>query len=206
MEVYVWGYDICLTSKAIKHKSYSDIQSLLVSTHCQKDLLIDFKTGLPILTDWKVDSYDTIPIIVNRLTKIVYYKQINIMINAAGLAKVIIDMVVKYYVFQSQLLMIKAHYLPQSFDFYYATSLALSGSYPLHSICKRTARQRDKTVRQRLIFVLLSIRSKITGQGSCSQRNLYTTTLKIRLLVIYLLTSTPVIIPAFHLKINLTLT
>lgn len=32
IESYIKGYNICLTSKSIKHKSYGDLQSLLVLT------------------------------------------------------------------------------------------------------------------------------------------------------------------------------
>ena len=48
---YVKGCDVCLASKAVRHKPYGDLQSLLVPTHCWKDLLMDFVTGLPISTD-----------------------------------------------------------------------------------------------------------------------------------------------------------
>ena len=44
------GCDICLALKAVKHKSYSDLQFLLGPTHWWKDFLIDFVTELPVLT------------------------------------------------------------------------------------------------------------------------------------------------------------
>ena len=56
---------------------------------------MEFITGLPILTDWKGDSYDSIFVIVDRLTKMVHYKPVKVTINALGLAKVIINVVVK---------------------------------------------------------------------------------------------------------------
>ena len=58
---------------------------------------MDFVTGLPISTDWKGDSYDSILVIVNRLTKIVHYKLVKVTINAPGLAEVIINVVVRHY-------------------------------------------------------------------------------------------------------------
>ena len=48
---YVKGCNICLALKAVRYKPYGDLQSLPVSTHYWKDLLIDFVTGLLILTD-----------------------------------------------------------------------------------------------------------------------------------------------------------
>ena len=58
---------------------------------------MDFVTGLPISTDWKKDSYNSILVIINRLTKMVHYKLVKATINASGLDEVIIDMIVRHY-------------------------------------------------------------------------------------------------------------
>ena len=58
---------------------------------------MDFVTGLPISTDWKGDSYDLILVIVDRLTKMVYYKPVKVTIDAPGLAEVIINVVVRHH-------------------------------------------------------------------------------------------------------------
>ena len=58
---------------------------------------MDFVTGLPILFDWKKDTYDSILFIVNWLTKMVHYKLVKITINAPSLAKIIIDVEVWYH-------------------------------------------------------------------------------------------------------------
>ena len=94
---YVKRCDICLALKAVRHKPYNYLQSLPIFTHCWKDLSIEFVIGLPILTDWKEDSYDSILVIIDRLIKKVYYKSVKVTINALGLAKIIINIVVKYY-------------------------------------------------------------------------------------------------------------
>ena len=54
---------------------------------------MDFVTGLLILVDWKEDNYDSILVIVNRLTKMVNYKPIKMTIDAPGLAEVIINII-----------------------------------------------------------------------------------------------------------------
>ena len=59
--------------------------------------MIDFVTGLPILTDWKGDSYNSILVIINRLIKMVHYEPVKVTINAPGLAEVILDMVVWHH-------------------------------------------------------------------------------------------------------------
>ena len=97
INIYVKEYDICLASKAVKHKPYEDLQSLPVPTDHWKDLYIDFITGLPVLTNWKDETYDSILVIVDRLTKMVHYKPVKVTVNAFGLAKVIIDVVARHH-------------------------------------------------------------------------------------------------------------
>ena len=58
---------------------------------------MDFVTRLPISTNWKGDSYDSILVIVDRLTKMVHYEPVKVIIDAQGLAKVIINVVVQYH-------------------------------------------------------------------------------------------------------------
>ena len=58
---------------------------------------MDFVTGLPISTDWNGTSYDSILVIVDRLTKMVHYKPVQITINVPGLAEVILDFVARHH-------------------------------------------------------------------------------------------------------------
>ena len=58
---------------------------------------MDFVTGLPLSADWKGDSYNSILVIVDRLTKIVHYEPVKVTIDAPGLAEVIIDVVVRHH-------------------------------------------------------------------------------------------------------------
>ena len=53
--------------------------------------------GLPVLTDWKGDSYDLIFVIVDWLTKMVYYEPVKVIIDAPGLAEVIINVIVRHH-------------------------------------------------------------------------------------------------------------
>ena len=55
---------------------------------------MDFVINLPILTNSKGNSYNSILVIVNWLIKIVYYKLVKININTLGLAKSIINVMV----------------------------------------------------------------------------------------------------------------
>lgn len=58
---------------------------------------MNFVKSLSLLVDLKSDSYDIILVIVNCLTKMVYYKSLKPTIDIAGQAKIIIDMVIRYY-------------------------------------------------------------------------------------------------------------
>lgn len=60
---------------------------------------MDFLTGFLLSTDWKRDSYDVIFVIVDRLTKIVYYKSVKTIVDTAGLRKIIINVVVWHHSF-----------------------------------------------------------------------------------------------------------
>ena len=55
---------------------------------------MDFVTGLPILTKWNGESYNSILAIVDRLIKRVHYEPVKVNINTLGLAEVIFNVVV----------------------------------------------------------------------------------------------------------------
>ena len=58
---------------------------------------MDFVIWLPISTDRKNNSYDSIIIIVNQIINMVYYKLVSIIINATSLVEVIINVLMKYH-------------------------------------------------------------------------------------------------------------
>ena len=97
VEDYVIGCDVCLALKAICHKPYGDLQSLPVPTHQWKDLSMDFVIDLPLFADWKSDNYDSILVIVDRLTKMVHYEPVKVTIDAPELVEVIIDVFVWHH-------------------------------------------------------------------------------------------------------------
>ena len=55
---------------------------------------MDFVIRLPVSTNWKSKIYDSILVNINQLTKIVYYKSVNTIINTLKLEEVIINIVV----------------------------------------------------------------------------------------------------------------
>ena len=81
---------------------------------------MDFVNGLPVFTNWKVETYDSILVIVNRLTKMVHYEPVKVTIDTPSLAKVIIDVVVRHHSCPTQSLAIEAQFSPPSSGFRYA--------------------------------------------------------------------------------------
>ncbi len=97
VKTYVKGCNVCLTSKSLGHKPYGDLQSFPILTHWWKNLSMDFVTGLPVFTNWRGETYDSILVIVNQLTEIVHYESVKVTIHAPDLAEVIIEAVVRHY-------------------------------------------------------------------------------------------------------------
>lgn len=58
---------------------------------------MDFVTSLPLSIDWKGNNYNSILVIINRLTKMVHYKLVKVTINVPSLTEVIIDVVVWHH-------------------------------------------------------------------------------------------------------------
>ena len=63
----------------------------------------DFVTGLPVSINWKKDSYNSILVIFDWLTKMVYYKPVKITVAAPRLAKVIIEVVIRMHGFPNSI-------------------------------------------------------------------------------------------------------
>lgn len=65
---------------------------------------MDFVIGLLLSVNLKGNNYNSILVIINHLTKIVYYKLVKVTIETPRLAKVIIDMVVQYHDFPNSII------------------------------------------------------------------------------------------------------
>ena len=135
---YVKRCDVYLALKAVQHKPYSNLQSLLLSIYRCKNLSIDLITSLPISINWKGDNYNLILIIIDQFTKMVYYKPVKITIDAPGLAEIIINMIVRHHSLSNLIVTNSESHLPRNFGHCYIISLALSGDSPPLSISKRT--------------------------------------------------------------------
>ena len=97
VEVYVRGCDVCLASKAVKHKLHRNLQQLPVPNHYWKDLSMDFVIGLPQFSNLRGNGYNLILVIVDRLTKMIHYEPVQITITAPALAEDILNVVVQHH-------------------------------------------------------------------------------------------------------------
>ncbi len=146
VKAYIKGCNICLALKAVCHKPYGDYQSLPDPTHWQKDLSMDFVTGLPISANLKGDSYDLILVIINRLTEMVHYKPVKVMINVPGQAEVIINVVVCQHGVPKSIVTDRGLLFTSKFWFSLCYYQASRESYLQPSTLKQMARPGDKTV------------------------------------------------------------
>lgn len=89
--------DIYLISKIIKYKPYNDLQLLPILIYQQKDLFIDFITDLPISTILKDENQQSILVIIDYLTNIIYYEFVKITIDTSDIIKIIINIVIHYH-------------------------------------------------------------------------------------------------------------
>lgn len=55
---------------------------------------MDCVTGLPVSTNWRGDTFNLILVIVDKLTKIVYYELVKVNIDILSLAKIVLDIVI----------------------------------------------------------------------------------------------------------------
>ena len=94
---YLQGCDICISSKAQRHKFYGRMQTLSVLTGKWKDLSIDFVTELSKSKDWRGVEYDLIFVIVDWLTEMVYYKPVLTTLTVEQRAEILIEELIKYH-------------------------------------------------------------------------------------------------------------
>ena len=161
---------------------------------------MDFVTDLPISTNWKGDSYDSILLIVNELRKMVYYKPVKITIDAPGLIKVIIDVVVWHH--NLPILIVTNWGFLFTLKFWsllcYFHGIKCRLSIAFHPQIDRQTERQNST--WGLSSKFLSTLSRITGPGFYRYLGLYTIMPKTPALVRRHLNSTAAIILAFLLS------
>ena len=88
---------ICKRSKAPRHKPYGKLSSLPIPEFKWADLTMDFVTGLPESRAWNGAVYDSILVVVDRLTKMAHYIPVTKTVNAEDLAEILIREVIRLH-------------------------------------------------------------------------------------------------------------
>lgn len=92
-----------------------------------------------------MNNYNLTVVIVNYLTKMVYYKLVKCIIDIVNHAKVIIDIVVRYHSLLKLIISDKSLlFISKNSGFCYAISLVLINNFLPLFIFKQIARLRDK--------------------------------------------------------------
>ena len=128
---------------------------------------MDFVTGLPVSTNWKDETYDSILIIIDRLTKMVHYDPVKVRINAPGLVEVIIDMVVRHHGLPNLIINDRGSVFTFKFWSLLCYFLGIRRNCLLLFTPRRMVRQNGKTALWKPTFGPLSTTSRMTRQVSC---------------------------------------
>lgn len=96
-KVYQKDYNVYQTLNLVYFKLYRDLQSLPIPIYYQKKLFIDFVSYLLFLLKEKSQSYDLILVIVDSLIYMIYQKAFITTINPIDEAKIILDVMERYY-------------------------------------------------------------------------------------------------------------
>ena len=107
---------------------------------------MDFVTGFPISANQKNDSYNSILVIVDWLIKIVNYESVKVRINILNLAKVIMDVIVRYYGVPKSIVINQSSLFISKFGSLLCYFLKIKKSYLQLFTPKQMVKQRDKIV------------------------------------------------------------
>lgn len=94
VELYIRQCDVCQKSRHERHKPYGLLQSLPAPPGAWKSISMDFITDLPQSQNWtKKEFYDTILVVVDRLTKFAYFLPFLKTATAEQLAQLLVERV-----------------------------------------------------------------------------------------------------------------
>ena len=97
VQEYCQSCSICRRSKAPRHKPHGQLQSLPIPKYKWADWSMDFVTGLPESMDWTGIKFDSILVVICRLTKMVHYIPCTKNVTAEDLADILIREVVRLH-------------------------------------------------------------------------------------------------------------
>ena len=94
----VTGCDTCIRNKSSRHTPYGQLTSPYTPTQPWKSISMDFVVKLPLSTeDWTKQQYDSILVVVDRLTKYAYMVPYRESSTAEDLAQVILRTIITHH-------------------------------------------------------------------------------------------------------------
>ena len=127
---------------------------------------MNFVSALLILTNWKKNSYSSIFVIINCLTKIIHYKSVKVTINAASLVEILIEIGVRYYSLSQWINIIwRLPFISKFWSLLYYF-LGIIKNFLLSFISKSLARPKSRIIQWKDTCKLLSSLSKIIWHSS----------------------------------------
>ena len=94
---------VCKRSKISRHKSYEKLSSFFISKFKWIDLTMNFVTKLFESKTWNEVVYDSILVVMNRLTKMIHYISVTKTMIAKNLAEILIREIIRLHDFSSSI-------------------------------------------------------------------------------------------------------
>ena len=88
---------ICKRSKTSRHKPYDELSPLPIPEFKWTDLSMNFVTELPPSKAWNGTIYDSILVMMNRLTKMIHYIPVTKTVSAEDLTEIILREVIRLH-------------------------------------------------------------------------------------------------------------
>lgn len=175
MREYVQDYcescAICRRSKTSRHILYETLTSLLVSEYKWFDIIMNFVIDLSFNTNWIKISYDSILIVINRLTKMIDYILVTKNIIANQLINVLIREIIKFHDISKFIVTNRRFLFTSKFYSSLCYVLKIKKSYLLLFIFRSMIRRSVKTVLWSNICERMLTSRRTTEYHYCSWRS-----------------------------------
>ena len=152
---------VCKRNKVLKHKSFEKLQTLFIFEFKWSNLTMNFVTSLSISRNWNEIEYDSILMMIDRLTKMIHYILIIKIINVENLTKIFIKKVVQLHDFFLFIIIDRKSLFILNFWSTLCYIMKIKKNFLSRFILKRTSRLNVKITSWNNILKLMWIFNKI---------------------------------------------
>ena len=97
VKTYCQTWHSCQQNKTLRHKPWGQFKPLLIAKRIWGSITMDFITALPSSLDTWNTSFDSIMVIVDKLSKMAHYVPCRKTMKASDLASIFLDRIVRYH-------------------------------------------------------------------------------------------------------------